>query len=152
MNLAEAIFDVEYPGSFRWQQNIVFACYRPIHTWLSEIIVTQLAQGYVEGGAGFSHEPAGGSTTNSHKTLPAEVWVHFESRIYRDGRMEKEVKANNQRMHAKRQAKAQAEEQQQKEAAARRELHVARVAHLRNMIALEEARKNVYDALSRRLS
>lgn len=66
--------------------------------------------------------------------------------------MEKEVKANNQRMHARRQAKAQAEEQQQKEAAARRELHVARVAHLRNMIALEEARKNVYDALSRRLS
>lgn len=152
MNLAEAIFHVEYPGSFRLQQNIVFACYRPIHTWLSEIIVTQLAQGYVEGGAGFSHEPAGGSTTNSHKTLPAEVWVHFESRIYRDGRMEKEVKANNQRMHARRQAKAQAEEQQQKEAAARRELHVARVAHLRNMIALEEARKNVYDALSRRLS
>ena len=150
MNLAEAVFDMEYPGSFHLQQNIVFACYRPIHTWLSEIIVTQLAQGYVEGGAGFSHEPAGRSNTSSHKTVPAKVWVQFEAQIYMDGRMEKEVKANKQRLHARQQAKAQAEEQRQKEAEALQRVHDARVAHLRNMIAEEEARKNLYDMLRRR--
>ena len=59
MNLVEAIFETEYPGAFQLQQMIVFACYRPIQPWLSLIIITQLAQGYVERGGGFSHEPVG---------------------------------------------------------------------------------------------
>lgn len=35
MNLAEAIFEKEYPGAFRLQQNIIYACFRPVQTWLS---------------------------------------------------------------------------------------------------------------------
>lgn len=48
MNLTEVVFALEYPDSFRLQQNIVFSFYQPIHTGLSEIVVTQLAQGYVQ--------------------------------------------------------------------------------------------------------
>ncbi len=153
MNLTEAVFSVEYPGSFRLQQKIVFACYRPIQTWLSEIVVTQLAQGYVEGGAGFSHEPAGRCNTSSNKKVPTKTWTMFEAPIYADGRMEKEVLENSQqlqeRLQAKRQVRDQEEEQRKKEAEAIRRVQVARVAHLRDMIALEEARNDLYDALRR---
>lgn len=145
MNLAEAVFDVEYSGSFRLQQMIVFACYRSIQTWLSEIVVTQLAQGYVEGGAGFSHEPAGRSNTSSNKKVPIKVWTMFEAQIYADGTFEKEVDANTER----RLAAQEQREQRQRERERGRRLHVARVTHLRNLIALEEARKNLYDAMRR---
>ncbi len=153
MNLAEAVFSLEYPGSFRLQQKIVFACYRSIQTWLSEIVVTQLAQGYVEGGAGFSHEPAGRSNTSSNKRVPTKIWTLFEAQIYANDRMEKEVMANSQqlldRLQAKRQARNQEEEQREREAEATRRVQLARVAHLRNMIALEEARNDLHDALRR---
>ena len=151
MNLAEAAFAMEYPGSFTLQQNIVFACYRPIQTWLSEIVVTQLAQGYVEGGSGFSHEPAGRSNTSSNKTVPPKMWVQFEAQIYLDGRFEREVDENNQRVLAKRKARIEEAEKRKKLREAKRKLHEQRVLHLKNMIALEKARKNLYDALRRRL-
>ena len=151
MNLAEAVFTREYPGCFQLQQRIVFACYRPIQTWLSEIIVTQLAQGYVEGGAGFSHEPAGSSNTSSNSKVPGEIWAQFEAQIYEDGRFEMEVEANRQSLQRGKDAEAEEEEQRKKEAEARRRLHAARVKCLKDMIAVEEARKNLADALIRRL-
>ena len=40
MNLAEAVFALEYPDPFRLRQNIVFSCFQSIHTWSSEIVVT----------------------------------------------------------------------------------------------------------------
>ena len=100
MNLAEAVFQVEYPGAFRLQQKIVFACYRSIQPWLSEIVVTQLAQGYVKGAGGFSHETAGRSNTSSHQTVPAKVWAQFEAMIYANGRFEAEVEAKSQRLRS----------------------------------------------------
>ena len=48
INSAKAVFALEYPDSFRLQQNIVFFFYQPIHTWSGEIVVTQLAQGCVQ--------------------------------------------------------------------------------------------------------
>ena len=53
VNLAEAVSALEHPDSFRLRQNIVFSCFQSIHTWSSEIVATQLAQGYVQGGGGF---------------------------------------------------------------------------------------------------
>ena len=149
MNLAEAVFAMEYPGSFRLQQLIVFACYRSIQTWLSEIVVTQLAQGYVDGGAGFSHEPAGRSNTSSNKKVPTKIWAFFEEQIYADGRFQKELDANSQQLQARAQAKEQAREQKKQEAEGARRLHIARVTHLRNLIALEDARRNLNDFLRR---
>ena len=148
MNLAEAVFAIEYPHSFRLQQNVVFSCYRPIQTWLSEIVITQLAQGYVEGGGGFSHEPAGRSNTSSNKKVPAKIWTRFEAEIYADGTFEAEVKANRQRV----QALEQAGEQLEQEAEHARRIHAARVTHLNDLIALEEARKDLYDHLRGRRS
>lgn len=101
MNLAEAVFAVEYSDSFRLQQLIVFACYRSIQTWLSEIVITQLAQGYVDGGAGFSHETAGQSNTSSNNKVPTKMWAFFEEQVYADRSFEKEVDANSQRLRAK---------------------------------------------------
>ena len=148
MNLAQAVFEMEFPDTFRLQQRIVFACYRPIQTWMSEIIVTQLAQGYVEGGAGFSHEPAVRSNTSSNNIVPAKIWTMFEVQVYANGKFEKEVFENRQRLQAMEQAD-QLEEIRKKED---RDLKSALAAHLRNMIALEEARKDLYDALRKRLS
>ena len=154
MNLAAAVFSLEYPGSFRLQQRVAFTCYRSIQTWLSEIIVTQLAQGYVEGGAEFSHERAGRSNISSNKKVPTKIWTQFEAQIYANGRMEKEVLENSQqlqeRLQAKRQVKDQEEEQRKKEAEAIRRVQVARVAPLRDIIAVEEARNDLHDALERR--
>ena len=152
MNLAEATFQMEYPGAFRLQQMIVFACFRPIQPWLSEIVVTQLAQGYVQGAGGFSHEPAGRSNTSSNRKLPAKVWTMFEGQVYADGQFFKAVRANRLRLEARDRARVQAEEELAKEKEASRKEHAARVAYLKSLIELEEAKKNVYDALSRRLA
>lgn len=150
MNLAEAVFDMEYPGSFRLQQKVVFACYRSIQTWLSEIVVTQLAQGYVEGGAGFSHEPAGRPNTSSNRELPTMIWTLFEEQVYADGRFNEEISANGQRIQATQEARKQAKEQKEEEVEVARRLHVARVAHLRNMIALGKSRERLNDAMRKR--
>lgn len=91
MNLAEAVFAVEYPGCFQLQQHIIYACFRPIQTWLSEIALTQLAQGYVEGSGGFSHEIAGRSNSVSHSVVPAKKWIEFECTVYHSGRFMHEV-------------------------------------------------------------
>ena len=155
MNLAEAVFRVEYPGAFRLQQMIVFVCYRSIQPWLSEIVVTQLVQGYVKGAGGFSHETAGRSNTSSNRIVPAKIWNIFEARIYADGRIVREMEANRQRLQALEPARIQVEEELAKaaeEREARRRVHAAKVAHLKNLIEVQKARKNLFDALSRRLA
>ena len=101
MNLAEAIFETEYPGAFQLQQMIVFACYRPIQPWLSMIVITQLAQGYVERGEAFSHEPLGQSNASLSSTVPAGIWAQFEDRVYEDGSFAREVEANTRRLQAR---------------------------------------------------
>ena len=45
---------------------------------MGEIVFTKLAQGYVTGGGGFSHEPAGRSNTSSFQVLTVKEWQAFE--------------------------------------------------------------------------
>ena len=143
MNLAEAVFAMKYSGSFRLQQTIVFACYRSIQTWLSEIVITQLAQGYVDEGAGFSHEPAGRSNTSSNNKIPAKMWAFFEEQVYADGTFEKEVDANSHRLQTRKRTRELRE--QEREAA--KTLRSGLVAHLGKLSALEEVRVRLYDHL-----
>ena len=139
MNLAEAIFVMEYPSAFQLQQNIVFNCYRPIQPWLSEIVITQLAQGYVEGGGGFSHETAGRSNTSSNRIVPPKTWQILEARVYMDGRFMREIEENQRRIEAR-----------NEQSEARRREHSAKVAYLKSLIELEKTRNKIYEALLRR--
>ena len=74
MNLSEAMFQHAYPGKFRLLQRVIYTCFKPIQTWLGEIIFTQLAQGYVDGGSGFNHEIAGRSNASSYQKLSTKQW------------------------------------------------------------------------------
>ncbi|KAL2042782.1 hypothetical protein N7G274_004541, partial [Stereocaulon virgatum] len=57
MNLAEAVFGCQYLGLFTLQQHVISRCWRPLQTWMGDIVFPQLAQGYVDGGGGLIHEP-----------------------------------------------------------------------------------------------
>ena len=131
MNLAEAAFEVAYPGAFRLQQMIIYACFRPIQPWLSEIVLTQLAQGYVEGAGGFSHEVAGRSNGVSNQTVPSKIWNMFEAQVYADGRFQQEVEAS---IRAREQVLADAESHERAQ-----RLQDAREDHRKNVEALKEA-------------
>ena len=78
MNLAEACFEFAYPGMFKLQQFVVVSCWRPEQLWLSEMFVTRLAQGYVEGGGGFSHYPAGFSNGQAYRNLSSSQWKRIQ--------------------------------------------------------------------------
>lgn len=92
MNLAEAMFRHTYPGTFRLQQLVIFACYRPSHPWFSEIILTQLGQGYTEGAGGFSHYPAGRSNGSAYRKTSKGQWDQFEYEAARSGLLDRELK------------------------------------------------------------
>ena len=138
MNLAEAVFDVEYPGCFHLKQYVIYACFRPIQTWLSEIALTQLAQGYVEGGGGFSHEIAGRSNGVSNNVVPPKKWTEFELAVYADGRFKQEVKDTIQARRLQVAAAAESIDR------ARREVQDA---HEKQLKDLEEARARLLQAL-----
>lgn len=78
MNLSEALFEYEFLGSFRLQQNVVYVCFRPIQTWLSEIIITQLAQEYIKGGGGFRYKTAGQLDECGYTSVADEDWDRYE--------------------------------------------------------------------------
>ena len=128
MNLAEAAFETEFPGAFRLQQRTIYACFRPIQTWLSEIVLTQLAQGYVEGGGGFSHEVAGRSNGVSKKV----IWEVFEANVYADGKFKQEIEARISFRDERNKAEAEARERAQS-------LQAAREQHRINTNALKAA-------------
>lgn len=92
MNLAEAMFKHLYPGSFRLQQLVIYACYRPSHPWFSEIILTQLGQGYTDGAGGFSHYPAGRSNGSAYNKTSKSEWDQFEYEAGRSGLLDRELK------------------------------------------------------------
>ena len=94
MNLAEAMFKHLYPGIFRLQQLVIYACYKPSHPWFSEIILTQLGQGYTEGAGGFSHYPAGFSNGSAHSKTSKAQWNMFEYEAGRSGRLNRELEKN----------------------------------------------------------
>lgn len=100
MNLAEAMFKHAYHDTFRLQQLVIYACYRPSQPWFSEIILTQLGQGYTEGAGGFSHYPAGRSNGSAYNKTSRGQWNQFEHETARSGHLDRELKkphANNQR-------------------------------------------------------
>ena len=92
MNLAEAMFKHVYPGTFRLQQLVIYACYGPSHPWFSEIILTQLGQGYTEGAGGFSHYPAGRSNGSAYQKTSRGEWDKFEYEAGRSGLLDAELK------------------------------------------------------------
>ena len=92
MNLAEAMFKHLYPGSFRLQQLVIYACYRPSHPWFSEIVLTQLGQGYTEGAGGFSHYPAGRSNGSAYHKTSKGQWDQFELEAGRSGLLDRELR------------------------------------------------------------
>lgn len=144
MNLAEAVFEVEYPGTFRLQQNIIYACFRPIQTWLSEIVLTQLAQGYIDGGGGFSHEVAGRSNSVSNQVVPSRRWNMFETGVYANGRFKQEVEA---RITAREQRVKEEKEAESRLGAG--SLQEARERHRSNVDALKDATAKLRDARDR---
>ena len=81
MNLAQSCFEFSFPGLFQLQQLVVFTCWRPEQSWLSEIFITRLAQGYVEMGGGFSHYPAGFSNGNAYQFCGMATWDKLEKRV-----------------------------------------------------------------------
>ena len=91
MNLAEAILEYQYPGLFTLQQHIIYNCWRPIQLWMGEIVFTKLAQGYVAGGGGFSHEPAGRSNTSSFQVLSEKKWQELECLVMASGDLRKRL-------------------------------------------------------------
>lgn len=138
MNLAEAAFETVYPGAFKLQQNIIYACFRPIQTWLSEIMLTQLAQGYVEGGGGFSHEIAGWSNSVSNAAVPFEVWNLFEAGVYANGQFLQEVQASISTRRA-----------ENEEMSRQRRLQESLDIHRRNVDALKDANERLKEARDR---
>ena len=90
MNLAEAIFRHEYCNHFRLQQIVIFTCFQPTHCWFSEIVLTQLGQGYTEGAGGFSHYTAGRSNGGAYKKTSREEWLRFRRLAVRSGKISHE--------------------------------------------------------------
>ena len=94
MNLAKAVFEYQYPGIFTLQQHIIYNCWRPVQLWMGEILFTKLAQGYVTGGGGFSHEPAGRSNTSSFQVLSEKRWQELEYFVMASGDLGKRLQQN----------------------------------------------------------
>lgn len=89
MNLAEALFKYRYPGMFRLLQRIMFKCFRPVQAFMAEIVFTRLAQGYVNGGGGFNHSPAGLSEEIPFDNLTHRDWESLEEQVYASGVLER---------------------------------------------------------------
>ena len=89
MNLAEASFQYLYPGMFRLQQYILFLCFTDAQCWLSEIFITQLGQGYIQNGGGFSHYAAGHSNGGSFRKVPPKKWMRYLSKATDEGLLKK---------------------------------------------------------------
>lgn len=114
MNLAQATFEYAFPGMFRLHQKVIYACWRQSHPWFSEILLTQIGQGYTEGAAGFSHYPAGRSNGTAYRKTSGEEWTKFTSAALRDGHL-----INNIRDMAKAsEARYQMQEKEREEEAA----------------------------------
>lgn len=85
MNLSEALFEYVWPGKFRLQQCTIYSCWTSEQCWMSEIFLTLLSQGYVQGGNGFNHHPAGHSNGGAYTKVPERSWVAFRRLAHRDG-------------------------------------------------------------------
>ena len=96
MNLAEAAFEMIYPGMFRIQQLIIYACFAAEHCWLGEIFCTLLGQGYTHKAGGFSHFPAGNSNSGSYRKVSQQQWDMFLGRAVQAQYLERLSRATEQ--------------------------------------------------------
>ena len=102
MNLAEAMFKHLYPSTFRLQQLVIYACWSPSQPWFSEIILTQLGQGYTDCAGGFSHYPAGRSNGSAYTKTSLSKWDRFGYEARRSGLLEREIKQIEDRIERER--------------------------------------------------
>ena len=93
-------------------------------------MLTQLAQGYVEGGGGFSHEVAGRSNGVSNRVVPLLDWNMFEVDVYADGKFKQEIEARISFRDERNKAEVEARERAQS-------LQAAREQHQINIDALK---------------
>ncbi|KAI4194990.1 MAG: hypothetical protein LQ346_003569 [Caloplaca aetnensis] len=84
MNLAHALFEYKYPGMFRLHQHIIYHCWREVQPWYAEVLLTRLAQGYIDNAGGFSHHNAGLSNSSSFRKRSAKEWELFQKTMCDD--------------------------------------------------------------------
>lgn len=93
MNLAQALFEYRYPGMFHLHQHVIYHCWREFQPWYAEILLSRLAQGYIDNAGGFSHHNAGMSNSSSFRKRSAKEWELFQKMACADdgfkGRLEK---------------------------------------------------------------
>ncbi|KAL9043021.1 MAG: hypothetical protein Q9180_000170 [Flavoplaca navasiana] len=80
MNLAQALFEDQYPKNFCLKQHVIYHCWSADQPWPSEVLLTRLGQGYISGGTGFSHHPAGLSNGRPWEKRSMQEWIRFEQR------------------------------------------------------------------------
>ncbi|KAL8927701.1 MAG: hypothetical protein Q9208_002116 [Pyrenodesmia sp. 3 TL-2023] len=78
MNLAQALFEYSYPGMFHLHQHVIYHCWREFQPWYAEILLSRLAQGYIDNAGGFSHHNAGMSNGSSFRKRSAKEWELFQ--------------------------------------------------------------------------
>lgn len=83
MNLAEALLQYNWPGRYHLQQNIIYSCWSSSQCWLSEIFLTLLGQGYIQGAGGFSHCAAGCSNWGAYKGVSQFLRLQIEAKLTR---------------------------------------------------------------------
>ncbi|THX69997.1 hypothetical protein D6D05_08795 [Aureobasidium pullulans] len=76
MNLFHACCQHLFPGKYNLHQFVLFLCHSPDQSSTAEIFFHLLGNGYIGNGAGFSHWPAGLSSSKAYK-LDAETWSRF---------------------------------------------------------------------------
>ncbi len=76
------------------QQTIIYTCWRVSQCWLSEILLTRLAQGYTTKGRGFSHYQAGLSNYGAYRQLSLEDWHRVHQAVDVD-RIEETLQAES---------------------------------------------------------
>ncbi len=74
MNLFHALLVHHYQDEFLLQQTIIYTCWKVSQCWLSESLLTRIAQGYTTDGKGFSHYQAGLSNYRTYRGLSLEEW------------------------------------------------------------------------------
>ncbi|KAL8676067.1 MAG: hypothetical protein Q9186_007378 [Xanthomendoza sp. 1 TL-2023] len=84
MNLAQALFEDQYPEMFCLKQHIIFHCFCIDQPWSSEILLTRLAQGYFSNGGGFSPHGPGASKGGAWRRVSYRQWAKFSKRINSD--------------------------------------------------------------------
>lgn len=114
MNLAQALFEYQFPRFFCLKQHIIFECFRHDQPWFSEILLTRLSQAYTTNGSGFSHYGAGFSNGGSWRRRPFTDWHRFLKRACSDGGFQSRLGEIHERTAARRAEEERREEEERR--------------------------------------